>query len=367
MIKICHVVDELSIGGLEKNLLNIALNLDKKKYQSQVWCLKKKGDLAKDLENEGILVKPFDFSGRLRISQLWKLIRELKREDFQIIHSHGIFPAIWAALAAVPAGIPVRIAHCQNLYEDVSRRTRIKFKFLSFFTTGIIAVSEAVKDSLVEHLGIKPAIITLIYNSAEKTKMFEPQEKGIVRRGLNIKEEDIVIGYLGRMQEHKGLQYLIEAIFNLQSFIPNLKCLFVGDGPFKRELELKVEALRLKDKVVFTGLRKDVENFLSIIDIFVQPSTLKEGLPLALAEAAGMGLPLIATNIGGNAEIVINGENGFIVTEKNAQGLAEKIQYLIENQQARKRMGENSRKLWQEKFNLRKMIEEIEGLYERYL
>ena len=367
MVKVCYVVDELNIGGLEKNLKNIVLNLDKEKYKAQVWCLKKRGVLAQDLESEGIVVKAFDFAGRLRINLLLKLIQELKKGDFQIIHSHGIFPAIWAGLAAIPAGIPVRIAHCQNLYEDVSRRNRIKFKLLSFFTTAIVAVSEAVKKSLVEYFSIDPRMITVVYNCAAEPEITDQQKKKAIRQELNIKDDAVVIGTVSRLQEHKGQQYLIEAIFNLQSSIPNLKCLIVGDGPFKSDLELKVEVLGLKDKVIFTGLRRDIENLLSIMDTFVQSSTLKEGLPLALAEAASAGLPLVATDIGGNPEIVINGENGFIVAPKNVKALAEKIQYLLENYQEKKRMGDNSRRLWQEKFNLGKMIKEVEAMYERYL
>lgn len=368
MIKICHFVDELGIGGLEKTLKNIALNLDKKRYQQQVWCLKKKGILAEELENEGILVRSFNIEGGLNFSSIFKLIKELKKESFNIVHCHGLFPSIWGILTANFARVPIKIMHSQNLYSWVPRKDIIKLRFLSYFTTKIIAVSEAVRRSLIEFNRISPEKIVVIYNSAPDLRCTSGSNLRLeLRKELGIDKDDFVVGSIGRLEEHKGHAYLIEAISYLRYQMLPLKCLIVGDGPQMETLKLKAKSLKLDDKVIFTGYRNDAQSLFLAMDIFVLPSTWIEGLPLVLAEAASAGLALIATNIGGNPEVVADGINGFIVPAKNSGVLAEKMQYLIDNPKERERMGQESFRAWEDKFSLKRMIKNLNDLYEEVL
>jgi glycosyltransferase involved in cell wall biosynthesis len=233
-------------------------------------------------------------------------------------------------------------------------------------------VSDATKKSLVKYIKINPKKIRIIYNSAPDLKItVAPSLRLKLRRELGIGEDDFVVGSMGRLKEHKGYSYLLEAMAKILCRLKeqniNCKCVIVGDGAARKDLEFKAKSLGLADIVIFTGWRKDIENLLLTMDIFIQPSTIWEGLPLALAEAASCGLTLIATDIGDNCEIVKEGVNGFIVPPRNSDALAEKIQYLIKEPLELKKMSENSRRIWQEKFTLDEMVKKIGDLYAQYI
>ncbi len=367
MIKVCHITDELGVGGLEKTLKNIVLGLDRNKYQQQVWCLKRKGILAHYIEKEGILVKECGLAGGLSVRSILRLKKELDKENFQIIHAHGMFPYIWTGSVAMLTKIPLVVVHCQNLYDSILLRDKIKLWALGLFTVKIIAVSQAVKDSLIRYIGMDSDRISIVYNGCAEIKISGPAQKQLIRQELGIEEQDFVIGSISRLEEHKGHHYLIEAVSQLRFSLPYLKCLIVGEGKARGDLERMVNNLGLKGKVIFTGLREDIDNLLSLMQVFVQPSTFIEGLPVALAEAASAGIPLLATDIGGNREIVFDGRNGFIVPAKDAQVLAQKLQYLFQHPLEREKMAQESHKTWEEKFSLKKMLQGIDSLYEKYI
>lgn len=367
MIKVCHITDELGVGGLEKTLKNIVLGLDKNKYQQQVWCLKRKGIMAQDIEKAGILVKEYHLDGGFSVESILRLKRELDSENFQVIHAHGLYPYCWVGSATMLTKIPLIVMHCQNLYDGVRLRDKLKLRFLAFFTTEIVAVSEAVKYSLVRDVGLGLAKISVIYNGCEEIKINSPEQNELMRLDLGIAEHDFVIGNISRLEEHKGHRYLIEAVSQLEPYIPHLKCLIVGEGQVKAGLERMAMNLGLKERVIFTGLRQDIGNLLSLMQVFVQPSTLREGLPLALAEAASARIPLIATAIGGNPEIVFDGLNGFIVAPNDAKAIAQKLRYLFQHPAEREKMAQENHRIWEERFSLKKMLKDIDLLYERHI
>ena len=359
-MKICHIVDSLDIGGLERTIVEIVLGL--KGYEHEVWCLKKKSVLAKDIEDSGIKIREFNFEGGLNLLSVNKLASELRKERFDIVHSHGLFPFMWGEPAAILAGVPARIVHCQNVYDDVFGKNRLKFRIFAYFTKKIIAVSEAVKRSLINHVGIDPDKVVVIYNSSADMSAQDTRIRGAMRQALGL-GDSFVIGSIGRVEKHKGHSFLIEAISKCKESGADYRAIIAGDGPERENLKSEIHRLGLDDAVIMPGWRRDITGLLSTMDVFIQPSLLQEGLPLALAEAASAGLPLIATPIGGNPEIVEDGVNGFIVPAGDPGALAEKIRYLMENSREAARMGENSKKLWMEKFTLTRMIDEIDSLY----
>ena len=363
MIKVCHIVDELGVGGTEMNLKEIALNL-RDKYDHEIWCLKGKGVMAPEIEKNGLSVRAFDFRGGIKFSSILILTRDMKKKRFGIVHCHGLFPSIWGRIAALLAGVPVRIVHCQNLYYGITSWARMKLIFLSNFTTKIIAVSEAVKRSLVEYVGIDRLKIEVVYNCSKKFAIPSPETRKNARAELGVIDGDFVVGSISRLEEHKGHRCLLEAVAKIKDNMPHLKCLIVGDGPAMEILKQKARDLKLDDIVIFSGFRADTETMLSIMDIFVLPSTIREGLPLTLAEAAAAALPLIATSVGGNPEIVFDGRNGFVIEPNNAEEIAAKIKYLSDNRSDIKKMGDESLKIWKRKFTLEEMLRKIDSLYQ---
>jgi len=367
MIKVCHLLEELSVGGLENTAKQIVLHLDNNQYRQEVWCVKGKGLSAGEYEQKGIVVRPFDFEGGLNLRALRELVGALRSEKFDIIHAHGFFPFIWGVAAGTLAGIPVRVVHCQSTYYGVALWQVTKLRILSVFAARVIAVSEAVRRSLIEYVRIPPSKITVIYNAAPDLKREDREGRIKKRRELGIDEDDYVVGSVGRLLEHKGHRYVIEAVARLRPRVPRLKYLIVGGGPGGDALRRRAADLAVSDIVIFAGKHNDAGGFYPLMDIYIQPSILKEGLPLALAEAASAGLPLIATDIGGNAEVAHNGVNGYIVEPENTEALAAKIELFVRDPDQMRRMGEGSRRVWRERFMLDTMIRDIDSLYRQLL
>jgi glycosyltransferase involved in cell wall biosynthesis len=361
MVKVCHMLDNLNVGGLEKIAIDIVLNL--KGYEHQMWCLKEKGMMAGELEAKGIRVRAFNFEGRLSISALSRLVRELKKERFSVIHCHGLFPSVWARIAAVFAGIPIRVVHCHSTYYGLFLKERVRLWLLSFYTTNIIAVSQAVKKSLVDYVCIPAGKVSVIYNGIDDIGRDKDSKRGTVRAQLGLASDDFVIGCLGRLVDMKGQRYLIDAMSMILKSHSSCKCLIIGEGPQRQELLDHIQKSSLGQSVLLLGMRRDIPDLLSAMDIVASPSILKEGLPLALAEGAAMALPLVATDIGGSPEVVHDQVNGFIVRPRDPSILADKICFLIEHPDVRQAMGEQSRKIWETDFRKDDMMKKIDRIY----
>lgn len=362
-MKICHIVDELRVGGLEKNLTAIAVNLAG--CTNEIWCLTMKGALAPEVEKHGVRVRAFGFSGGLTAEAVYALVSALRRERFDIVHSHGVYPTIWGEIAAYLAGVRVRIDHVQNLCYGLPLGKRLRLKALSYGASKIIAVSEAVKRSLVEAIRIDPAKIELIYNSAPDMRAHDAQARQRMRTALGV-EGSFVIGSIGRLVEIKGHAVLIAAVRECVDRGVDVRCLIAGDGPVRQRLAEKSAELGVAGRIRLLGMRDDIALLLSAMDALVQPSMVREGLPLVLAEGASAGLPLVATSVGGNAEIVIDGESGFIVPPQDPAAIAEKIMFLARRGDEAERMGRAARRVWQEKFSQERMLLNIKDLYGRY-
>lgn len=363
-MRICHIVDELRIGGLERTIVGIVTRLSG--HTHEVWCLTRKGALAADVEKAGVTVREFGFSAKMTPASLTALVAAMKAGRFDIVHSHGAHPAMWGEAAALLAGVSVRIDHAQNLFRFFPFNQRIRLKILSCFATKIVAVSDAVKRSLIDTVWIDPRKIEVIYNSAPDLAVEGERSRSEIRRSMGLPAGDTVIGSVGRLERCKGHAYLLDAIARVLQRGLSCACVIVGDGPEMDALRSRARRLGLGAHAVFTGWRRDIGDLMCAMDAYVQPSTLIEGLPLALAEAASCSLPLIATDIGGNREIVSDGVNGYIVPPEDAGALAERIGRLASDPALAGPMGRASRSAWQERFNQDLMIRRVADLYDRY-
>lgn len=363
---VVHLVDDLKIGGLERTLAIVVENLDKAKYNVSVWCLIGGGRIADKLRERGFEVKILKLSTSTRIHSLLRLTWRLRKEKVKILHCWGISGGVWGRFASILAGVPIRFVHVQNLHYDLKRKGRLIEYFLSFFTDRIIACSEAVKKCLIEFIGIKKHKIETIYNSIEIQKFNRTSNSQTVRNEFNLDIKDIVIGNVSRLVPVKGHYYLLEAVAKILKEFPQVKLLLVGDGPLRKDLEAKAEELGIKGKVIFTGLREDIPRLLSIMDIFVLPSVVKEGLPLAVAEAEACALVVVATDIGGNSEVVKDKETGLLIPPGDVQSLTKSLIFLLKNPQRAKQMGEAGRRLCEERFSSDMMMQKMHHLYSLY-
>jgi glycosyltransferase involved in cell wall biosynthesis len=232
------------------------------------------------------------------------------------------------------------------------------------FCNKIIAVSEGIRDDLIKH-GIRPSKIVAIQNAVEKG--FDPMRLAETRlekrKALGVSDGEYVAGYVGRLSAEKGVQYLIEAASILKGKGAQFRMLIIGDGPKRKELENLTVEKGLAREHMFVGFQNDIENWLPVLDVFVLPS-LTEGTPMALLEAMAIGLPVIASDVGGVPELVENGVSGFLIPPGDSAALAEKLSTLCRNRSVRETLGQAAINATKNHCNVLDWSRQIEKEYE---
>ncbi len=362
-INVVHLVEELGIGGLEKVLVTIALNLNKEKYNVSVWCVNKGGFFADKLAEEGIDVKILNISTSRNPIAIYRLYKLLKHYKIDIIHTHAYSAGTVGRISAFLARVPVIISHNHSVHNYYNKYYHLVEWALSLITDRIICVSDIVNKFANETQGINAERLMTIYNG---TNDIYPVHRNVtikLKEELGVPPEHTVIGTITHMEEHKGVLYLIQTASYLLKSRKDLIFLLVGDGAQEKELRKLSANLNIEKNVLFTGERSDIPEILSLIDIFILPS-LREGLGLSILEAMASGRPVIATNVGGIPEVVTDGVSGILVPPKNPEALQDAMVELLDDKEKQETMGFNGKRIYSERFNFRTMVDKIEELYD---
>jgi len=295
---------------------------------------------------------------------LLKLFSYLRRLKPTIIHSFLFMANILARLAGYLTGVPIIISSIRVMGGG-KRYFHYLERMTSFMVDHYITVSKNVKKYIVDKSKISVNKISVIYNGV-KVRDRNSLKLQNVKLPFDIKPEDKILITVGRLHKQKGHYYLIHAILKVGKEVSNIKLLIIGEGEEENNLKNLTESLDLTDKVIFMGVRFDVESIISTAKLFVLPS-LWEGMPNVLLEAMAAEKPVVATEVGGVAELVINGETGLLVPSRDSGALASAIIDLLQNDLKAKRMGRNGRIRVEKKFNISKTLKETENLYQKLL
>lgn len=368
-IKVLQLISTLWIGGAEKVVSDIALNLDPHRYDVRVCCIKKKGVLAEDLERKDIPVYLLSHSGKKRsyISG-FRLLNLIRSEKISILHSHGTAAFFDGAFAALFGRVPLYIHtfHFGN-YPHYPSKYIFGERFASKVPHHLVSVSNHQREKLIQLQRIPAGRISTIYNGVVENHGIGNKEliEG-KKKELNIAGNNIILGSAAVLSNQKGITYLLDAAKIVINSFKNVKFVIVGDGKLKTELEEKTKSLGLSNYVTFTGWRTDVPEVLLTFDVFLM-SSLWEGLPVALLEAMAAGKSVVATSVGDNPLIVNNGITGYIVPPKKPEEMAESILKIINNPNKMRQMGEAALRQYKTKFTMHKMIQNYSNLYEEFL
>jgi glycosyltransferase involved in cell wall biosynthesis len=362
--KVIHLVEDLKIGGAERVIADIALGLDRKKYDARVWCVTRGGETAAELGQKGIDVQVLGISSYRNPLNTFKLTRQLKAARPDIVHTHGYFASVIGRIAARRAEIPVILAHVHSTYWEYKKRHITIERKLSRFTHKIICCSRAVENFVKNTEKITDNKTIVIYNGVDEERFSPLKSLPSIRAEWGMDEETAVVGTVSSLTPHKGHEYLIQAASLVLDTLPAAKFLIVGDGPLRQRLEDQAKDLNIHPAVIFTGTRKDIPEMLSLMDVFVLPSHIREGLGIAIIEAMAAEKPVVATDIGGIPEVVNDSETGFLVDPGNPEALSKAIIELLQNPQRAKIMGEKGRNRVKEMFTTKKMLSDIEKLYQ---
>ena len=362
-INVAHIVQSFDVGGIEKLVVDLIANSKDGRFQYTVFCIDSKGRLASLLEEKGVEVIELNKRKGVDISLIFRFADELKKRKIDVVHSHNPGPAFYGGLAARLSGISV-IVYSKH---GIKLGARLRDKFLESFSfmlqDYIVAVSEKAFGFMIDKEKAPAKKMLLIENGIDLNQF----KTGDVKKETVLSEHGLprleyIIGIIARLDRLKDIPTLISAFGMLSKGRPDASLVVVGDGEERNALEKLVKETGLTGKVFFLGTQTRIPELLSIFSLFVL-SSITESSPISLLEAMAAGLPIVATNVGGNAELVKDGYNGFIVEPKDIIGMRDAMLKIIEDKDLAKRMGEVNRKTAFSKYGIENTIKKYESLY----
>lgn len=328
-IRVMFVTPCFGYGGLERVMLDIISGLDRSRFTpSFCTLLAPDVEMFRKLEDLDIPCTVIDKGEGISWSLVLKLARLLRRERIDLVNSHDIGATLYAAPAARLAGIDA-VVHTDH--SQILTKTRL-LPVYRWILQHLVADSVTVSYDLEEYLAGKMRVdrgrIVTIPNGIDVTRFRNSADDPGLREELGIPDRAKVIGSIGRLTEQKGMEYLINAFGDISKRYPDAFLVIVGDGELRASLEERAVKNNIDGKVLFTGIRDDIPRMLGMFDIFVLPS-LWEGQPITIMEAMASGRPIVATDVGGNGEILRSGELGLLVPSKDPDALAGAVGSLL--------------------------------------
>ncbi len=359
-MNILVTTNQLDLGGAEHFVVRLANGLHARGHR--VWVAAEHGPLASLLvPGVGCLSVPARSKSPRGI---WKLSRHFARliaeHRIDIVHANSPTTALAARIARGPGG-PAVLTTAHG-----SWRPWTKPAVALLFSLGsdrVMGCSEALTSDLIRHGLSRRKALTVHNGIPFRDEAPDPGVRLEVRRELGIDPTDPVLLVAARLSEEKGLTYLLEAMPLLWRERPEAWLLIAGDGPQARILQERAEALG--GRIRMLGMRSDVPRLMAAADVFCLPS-LVEGLPLALAEAMGHGLPAVASRVGGVPELIREGETGLLVPPRDPEQLAQKLLLLLGDPALRQQVGSAGRALVRREFTLDRMIGRFEAVYQSF-
>jgi glycosyltransferase involved in cell wall biosynthesis len=312
-------------------------------------------------------VVDLNMTSKYRLDALGRFYKLLTGIRPTILHTWMYHPNITGRLLGRATHVPVIITSRHNTVIGSAWREKIN-RWTSQFDDKVIAVCEIARQLEIDHTGVQTGkVLTIKYGiDPDRFVRLSPEERLQKRQQLGIPRDSFVIVSIGRLHIQKGFSFLIKAIDEARQTIPNIRQLIVGGGVLQAQLMAEVQKLRLSSQIIFTGERLDIPEILGACDLFVSAS-LWEGLPNTLLEAMAMELPIVATNVGGTPEVVMDNITGLLIPPANSHAISEAIQYLFQNPDVRKNMGEAGRNRVFQHFTIYQMVQQTKNLYYRLL
>ncbi|MDD5566539.1 MAG: glycosyltransferase family 4 protein [Candidatus Omnitrophica bacterium] len=378
-LKVAEVITRLDWSGSPEIVRIISTYLQRDEFEVTVIVGLTRYPTAKTKDflfefADRIIVLPYlkrDISPFEDLRAFFSLCNIFSKKKFDIVHTHTAKAGALGRLAAFFCRVPVVIhtPHGHNFYGYFGRVLSACIiqveRLLSLCTTKLIALTELERSDYVTCKVAPESKIALIYQGLELDRYIPTQERTLkLKEEFGIGEGRKIIGMVGRLESVKGPRYFIEAAaLVLKQAGDKPVFLMVGEGSLRNELKEQVEKLGLRPSFVFTGWREDNLELISILDILVAPS-LNEAVGMVLIESQALGVPVIATRVGGIPEVVREAVTGILVEPACADALARAITELLEDEARRCRMGQAGKEWVSGRFKARNMVEAISRLYE---
>jgi glycosyltransferase involved in cell wall biosynthesis len=373
VINIMYIIDYLyggQGGGTERHLSYLVSNINRDRFRPVIVAYDT-GDtpLVENIKKSGTDVihvpvgRYYTVNALKQSLAIKRLIRSL---GIDIVQTYHFKSDTLGVMSAKLAGVK-RIVSSKRDIGDCKKKIHYYInQNINKFVDEFIVVADKVGEVLARKERIPPTKLTTIYNGVDTLK-FKPataELKMMARERIGLCDSDFVIGMVAVFRPEKNHNVLLDAMKILADRIENIKAVIVGDGPLLKFYRNYCRENAIEDKVIFTGATTNVSKFLEAMDVACLVPGSNEGFSNAILEKMAMGLPLVVTDIGGNAEAVIDGFNGKVVPPNRCHAVADAIMEMYKDKDLRIKMGNNSRIRAEQCFDLSKMISNYENYYQ---
>jgi L-malate glycosyltransferase len=369
--KVFYLVDSLNVGGTETQAVELALRLPVSEYEIMMGCLRAQGPLLEKLRGSAVKVREFHPSGGLDsaagLYELIRLARYLRREKFDVVHTHDLWSNLMGVPAARLAGVPAIVSSRRDLahFDWYQGKRRHWLRRIQNLSGVVLANATPIRDALISEDGFAPEKLRVIHNGVD-TEKFQRAQRDRERLFPDLGNAILVVLVGNMHSDVKGHPWLIAAAPTVVREFPEVRFVFAGDGESRPTFAAQVAQLGLEGTFKFLGRRIDIPEILASCDLAVLPSRA-EGLPNAVLEYMAAGLPTIASRVGGTAELVQDGITGLLVPAEDANALAGALLQFLRNPEQARQIANNGQRFAVENFSFERLIREIDELYAELL
>lgn len=353
---VLHLITNVNIGGAEKTLLRTMKHFNKNMFNHVIVTLRPYGTLFTQFTKAGVNIQSLEMKNQCDILALFKYLNILKKNQPDIVVAY-LFHALTFAVIGKIFFPKTFLVHYKRSVTFASYIRDILGNIYKFFVDYLIGISHGVIASESKarfHLGLNSYVV---YNGIELPKKPVRENTG---------KKIIIIGTIARLNEAKGLTYLLDSAMQLKTMHYQVKFIIVGGGILYSKLKDMIVKMNLVDSVELKGEIINVERYLKMFDIFILPS-LYEGFGNVFIEAMSYMIPVIGTNVTGINEIISNNINGILIKPKSTNDITRAIIQLIENPRLRKNLGKEGRKTVEKKFTIQQTVKGLENIFVKIL
>lgn len=357
-MNILHLVNSLDCGGLENFTIELSKELKVTGDVPFICCLDKMGNLAPNALDAGISVTDFKIKDGLDLQCIWKLRKYMIANKIDVVHTHNKKPLIYGTIAAKLANIG-RVIHTRH-----GQAADVVPWYIWKLNSKVVTISEDAKTCLLSSNDLAETDVGVIDNGIPLDKFDSiSQEVSLeLKNKIGLSTNHQVVGIVARLAVEKDHKTLIHAFSEVLQVNNSAVLLIVGDGPLSENLKELTRSLGIESNVHFLGFQQNIAEFISIFDVFVLSST-SEGMSLTLLEAMASKKPVIATNVGGNSEVVQDKITGFIVPPQNSSIMANAINNLLRDKDQARTFALNGYQRIKSKYSLALMTEKYKKIY----
>lgn len=369
-----HVVYHFGTGGMENGMVMLFNNLPASKYRHAVICLAGYGDFRKRIHRQDITFHDLGKQAGNDLSWMPRLARLLKQLGVDILHTRNL-NAMEAQFVAAWARVPGRVhgEHGRDIYDldGTNWKYNLLRRAAKHFIHQYVAVSQDLAQWLTRTIAVPPARVNQIYNGVDGQR-FHPRQgpRPDLGRPDFFAGAQVVIGSVGRIAAVKDYPTLLQAfarLLEIHNAPASLRLVLVGDGPQRQECMQLAENLSIgSQQVWFPGDRQDIDEWMRAMDVFVLPS-IGEGISNTILEAMASGLPVVASRVGGNPELIQDGGNGTLFPVGDQEALAQALLLYSQDAQSRERAGKSARQRIEQNFIIERMARSYEAVYDKVL